>query len=114
MHITFVLSAIFAIINTMQGASGQPETTKDDMFRTSESTFFDRKEQYDWEDDFYESFKNKNQDSKRKTGDNNLWIDWSTNEDGFVEILETEETENFEDADMSADESDVSFYTAKS
>ena len=56
MHITYVFAAILAIINTMQGASGQQDTNNDDMFRNSESTFFDKQEQYDWEDDFYESF----------------------------------------------------------
>jgi len=84
------------------------------MFRNSESTFFDRKEQYDWEDDFYESFSKGKKEQQRNK--DNLWIDWSSIDNEFVEILESSETDAEIDmeADESADESDISFYTALS
>ena len=114
MRLTFVFTALLAIIEIMQGATGQEDSTFDDLYKNAESSFFDQQDRFDWEDDFYQSFKGK-QETNRNEDQPHLWIDWSTVEDEFVEtIADKENIQAEEDDDIVANESDVSFYTAKS
>ena len=54
MRLSFVFIQLLSIINTLRGASGEPDRTSDDiLFKFGRHIEFDD----DWEDDFYEHFK---------------------------------------------------------
>ena len=85
MRLTFVFTTVLVIIETMQGASGQEDSTFDDIYKNAESYFFDQQD--DWEDDFYQSFKGNQNDTKRNEDQPHLWIDWSDIKAEFVDII---------------------------
>ena len=106
--ITYIITALLALLNNMQGALGHTETNGDNIFHTSENSQFNKKERYEWDDDF-NNFKNEKQQD-RDSYENPLWIDYSSDDDN-IEILEVNtkfmRTEE-EDSD------DESYYTANS
>jgi hypothetical protein len=63
MRLTFVFLQLLSIINTLRGASGEPEKVSDDIHLKFEQNMeFDD----DWEDDFYQSFKDQQKTNQQE------------------------------------------------
>ena len=108
--ITYTITVLIALLNHMQTALGNTETTSENIFHSSETSQFNKKERYEWDDEFH-NFKNEKKQEKDTYRDP-FWIDTLSDSDN-IEILEvnpkymkTEEEEETGD--------DESFYTANS
>ena len=84
--ITYIITALLALLNNMQGALGNTESNSDNIFHTSKSSFTNKKDRYEWDDDF-NNFKKEKQQENNDTYRDPLWIDLFS-EDENIEILE--------------------------
>ena len=107
--ITYIITALLALLNNMQGALGNTDSNGDNIFHTSETSQFNKKDRYEWDDDF-NNFKNEKQQEKEDTYRDPLWIDYDSDDDN-IEILEVN-TKYMKAEDEETD--NESYYTAHS
>jgi len=113
MRIIDVFTALIAIINTIKGEiAGQQENTSDDIHINTGHNTSNFHDDFDSDDEFYDSFSKDQMHTDDEQGF--LWIDW-LDVDLDIVVTEIVQRENFDNEveDLSADESDTSYVTAK-
>ena len=108
--ITYTITVLIALLNNMQSALGSTETTGDNIFHSSETSQFNKKERYEWDDDF-NNFKNQKK-QERDTYRDPFWMETLSDSDN-IEILEVNPKYVSAEEEQTEDD-DESYYTANS
>ena len=108
--ITYIITALITLLNNMQVALGNTESNSDNIFHTSEPSYTNKKDRYEWDDDF--NFNKEKQQENNDTYRDPLWIDFFSDGDN-IEILEVN-TKYMKTEAEDEQSDDESYYTAHS